>query len=162
MGLSEAIRLGFSHYANASGRASRSTFWWWLLYANVAVTVPMLMWFLYANIPAAIPILMDFAPPTEPGHGTVLATRLLLLALLLPTGTLIVRRLHDMNRSGHRLLIELVPVLGTVALLVLAAMPGTPGPNRFGVASDFPRRVPAAGSTATLGLAGRVRGLVGA
>jgi uncharacterized membrane protein YhaH (DUF805 family) len=43
-----------------------------------------------------------------------------------------VRRLHDIDRTGWWVLISLVPVIGTIVLLVFAALDGTPGQNRFG------------------------------
>jgi uncharacterized membrane protein YhaH (DUF805 family) len=43
-----------------------------------------------------------------------------------------IRRLHDRDMSGWWLLLMLVPVIGSLALLVLYVLPGTPGPNRFG------------------------------
>ena len=45
---------------------------------------------------------------------------------------LIVRRLHDTDRSGWWVLIGLIPFVGGIVLLVFACLPGTPAPNRFG------------------------------
>jgi len=41
---------------------------------------------------------------------------------------LIIKRLHDLNRSGWLALVFLIPPLS----LLLYLLPGTPGPNRFG------------------------------
>ncbi len=42
-------------------------------------------------------------------------------------------RLHDRGRPAWRLLLNLVPAIGTVALLVEAGLlPGHPGANRYG------------------------------
>jgi len=43
-----------------------------------------------------------------------------------------VRRLHDTNRSGWFLLIELVPVIGGIYLLIICAEEGTLGENDYG------------------------------
>jgi len=43
-----------------------------------------------------------------------------------------VRRLHDINKSGRRLLIALVPLVWGIRLIVLLASAGTKWPNTFG------------------------------
>jgi len=45
---------------------------------------------------------------------------------------LAVRRLHDTDRSGWWLLIGLIPIVGSLVLLVFYILPGTQGQNRFG------------------------------
>jgi uncharacterized membrane protein YhaH (DUF805 family) len=47
-----------------------------------------------------------------------------------------VRRLHDIDRSTWWVLLSLIPFLGAVVLLVFFILPGTPGPNRYGPATD--------------------------
>ena len=54
------------------------------------------------------------------------------LATLIPVLAVNVRRLHDTDRSGWWLFIQLVPILGTIVLLVFLATDGTKGDNRFG------------------------------
>ena len=57
---------------------------------------------------------------------------LVMLALALPGLGVGARRLHDLDRSGWWLLAGLVPVVGTIVLIVWFSTRGTPGPNRFG------------------------------
>ncbi len=54
------------------------------------------------------------------------------LATLVPSFTSLVRRLHDTDRSAWWFLVSFVPFVGIVVLLVLLALDGTPGENRFG------------------------------
>ncbi|MFI5267360.1 MAG: DUF805 domain-containing protein [Chloroflexota bacterium] len=54
------------------------------------------------------------------------------LAVLLPTLAVGARRLHDRDMSGWMLLVGLIPVIGTIVLLVIFCLDGTPGDNRFG------------------------------
>ena len=54
------------------------------------------------------------------------------LAIIIPSIAVSVRRLHDIDRTGWSVLISLVPVIGTLVLLVFAVLDGTPGQNRFG------------------------------
>jgi uncharacterized membrane protein YhaH (DUF805 family) len=55
------------------------------------------------------------------------------LAILIPSLAVTVRRLHDIDRSGWWILIALVPLIGTIVLLVFALLEGTPGTNRYGL-----------------------------
>ena len=55
-----------------------------------------------------------------------------LLATMLPTLAVTVRRLHDTDRSGWWIFIGLVPYVGIFILLVLLGLEGTKGNNRFG------------------------------
>jgi len=43
-----------------------------------------------------------------------------------------VRRLHDIDKSGWWILIALIPIVGSIILLVWAVRQGDQGPNRFG------------------------------
>ena len=70
--------------------------------------------------------------------GFAIALLLLSLVLLLAvvllaifTAALSVRRLHDCNLSGLWFLLILVPFLGSIALLIMAALPPAPRGVRF-------------------------------
>ena len=54
------------------------------------------------------------------------------LAVLIPTLAVTVRRLHDIDRTGWWIFINLIPLIGTIVLLVFALTPGTPGTNQYG------------------------------
>ncbi|RZU62881.1 DUF805 domain-containing protein [Zhihengliuella halotolerans] len=99
----QALDRFVQNYVVFTGRASRSEFWWVAL-ALTAVHI-VLNW---------IPVL-----------GTVLST-LVALATIVPSVAVIVRRLHDAGFSGFLALVGLVPLLGQIALLVLAALESKP------------------------------------
>ena len=42
------------------------------------------------------------------------------------------RRLHDTDKSGWLILLGLIPLIGSIILLVFYVLPGTKGPNKFG------------------------------
>ena len=54
------------------------------------------------------------------------------LAILLPTISVSVRRLHDTDRSGAWWWLNFLCCVGGIILLIFYIMPSTPGPNRFG------------------------------
>ena len=116
MGFGDAIRSALSNYATFAGRASRPAFWWFALFV-------VLVQFAASFVDYAL-----FA--TEGRFGVV--GPLASLALLLPYLAVGARRLHDTDRSGWWLLLAFVPIVGTIALIVLCALPGAPGPNRYG------------------------------
>lgn len=69
-------------------------------------------------------------------HGGVTFAIALLVVYAVATVSYGVRRLHDFDRSGWWYLVTFVPYLNFAAALVFLFMPGTQGPNRFGVRSS--------------------------
>ena len=65
----------------------------------------------------------------------LLAAMLFGLAMLVWMITLMVRRLHDCDRSGWWWLLSLVPLLNAFFWLYLLLAPGTPGVNSYGAAN---------------------------
>ena len=97
-------------YADFNGRASRSEFWWFTLFAFV---VNMLANIIFGAI------------------GLGFLAMIVSLALLVPSIAVAVRRLHDRDMIGWWVLLGLVPVIN-IALLVICALEGTTGPNKYG------------------------------
>ena len=57
---------------------------------------------------------------------------LLVLASIIPSWAVTVRRLHDQDKSGWFALLSFIPYVGGLIVLVLAFLPGTPGENDYG------------------------------
>ncbi|MGI5186751.1 DUF805 domain-containing protein [Promicromonospora sp. CA-289599] len=138
MSFIESIKTVLSKYAVFNGRARRSEFWWYYLayfivltVLYVALIVPGLTAFTSATMEAAVVGTTPPAMPTSLAIGQLI-TSLVALALLLPTIGVSVRRLHDTDRSGFWYFLHLVPLVGTIILLVWQAGAGTPGPNQYG------------------------------
>jgi uncharacterized membrane protein YhaH (DUF805 family) len=115
MGFIEAIQSGFRNYVNFNGRASRSEFWYWVLFAIIV---------------AVAASIIDSIVAPDSAYGPV--SSLSGLALFLPGLAVSVRRLHDLDKSGWFLLLHFIPLIGSVILLIWFCMRGTVGPNRFG------------------------------
>jgi uncharacterized membrane protein YhaH (DUF805 family) len=115
MSFTQAIANGFQNYVNFSGRAARSEFWYWFLFA-VLVSI----------VAGIIDAVLFSSSGLSPVSG------LIGLALILPGLAVSVRRLHDLDRSGWWILLGLIPLIGGIILLVWDCMRGTIGPNRFG------------------------------
>lgn len=101
MGFSEAVRRCFAKYTAFQGRARRSEYWFFVLFGVLAGIV--------ASVLDSI-----LFPGVEEGVISLITS----LALLLPTLAVGARRLHDTGRSGWWLLLGLVPVLGTIILII--------------------------------------------
>jgi uncharacterized membrane protein YhaH (DUF805 family) len=66
------------------------------------------------------------------GLGYGYAYILVALGLLLPSLAVLVRRLHDTDRSGWYYWIVLIPLIGSIVLLVWFCSRGTEGSNTYG------------------------------
>ncbi len=55
-----------------------------------------------------------------------------MLIVLIPGIAVSVRRLHDTDRSGWWLLICLIPLIGSIVLLVFLVKDSKPGENQYG------------------------------
>ena len=55
-----------------------------------------------------------------------------MLAVLVPSIAVTIRRLHDIGKSGWWLLISLIPIIGGIWLLVLTCFDGQPHENQYG------------------------------
>src|SRR5215211_6659398 len=105
-------------YAVFGGRSRRKEYWYFLLF-NIIVAI-VLAW-------------IDALLGTFSSSGIGVLSGIYGLAILIPSLAVTVRRLHDIDRSGWWILIALVPLIGTIVLLVFALLEGTPGPNRYGL-----------------------------
>jgi uncharacterized membrane protein YhaH (DUF805 family) len=84
-------------------------------------------WFLFFTIVGLASGVIDRWIVGPPILGTIF-----ILATFLPMLSVSVRRLHDLDRSGWWVLLDLIPVVGRIILLIWFCMKGTDGPNRFG------------------------------
>jgi len=57
---------------------------------------------------------------------------LYVLAVVIPSLAVAVRRLHDTGKSGWFYLVALIPLIGGIWLIVLFATEGDVGPNAYG------------------------------
>jgi uncharacterized membrane protein YhaH (DUF805 family) len=109
MGFGDAVKTCFTKYAEFKGRASRPEYWWFFLSYFILVVV--------------LSFLGSF--------GRTLSY-IVWLAYLVPLLAAGVRRLHDTDKSGWWLLIALIPLVGTIILIVFLATAGQPAANQYG------------------------------
>ncbi|AXE40095.1 DUF805 domain-containing protein [Acidipropionibacterium virtanenii] len=123
-----AIKLFFKNYSVFSGRASRSEYWFSVLFTTLVILALDLVY--YAVTGAGM---FYGARLADMDDGT--ATKGALLALLLFTfmvGTLIPnlaitwRRLHDSGKSGGTFFLSWIPYIGAVVLVIFLLLPSSP------------------------------------
>lgn len=100
MTFQESIKTCFRKYADFTGRATRSEYWWFFLFYFLATAAGSLI------------------------HDAV--GGLISLACLVPSLAAAARRLHDTNRSGWWQLIVFIPFIGVIILIVFLAQDTRP------------------------------------
>ena len=110
MSFMDATKSGIRKSFTFSSRSSRSEYWWWML-AGI----------LFQIICIIIAVL-----------GNVGVAAIFPILLVLPTATMIVRRLHDLEKSGWWFLIVLIPLIGILYLIYLFIQEGDMNENIYG------------------------------
>lgn len=112
MTFGESISTCLGKYATFDGRASRSEYWWFVLFSCLVQGAGAIV-----------------------GHTIA---GLLALALLLPGLAVLVRRLHDTGKTGWWMLVGLIPLIGGLILLFWLVQSGADHANEYGD-SPIPR-----------------------
>lgn len=110
--------LAIRNYAVFSGRSRRKEYWYFTLF-NLLITMALAV---------ADTLTGTFSAAT----GMGLLGGIYTLGVVLPSIAVLIRRLHDTDRSGWWIWIGLIPLVGTIVLLVFLVSDGTPETNRFG------------------------------
>ena len=111
-----AYKNFFKGYVDFAGRSTRSEYWWvWL--GNMILLIPF-----YSAYGNALANSRDEGALIALG-GTVIIYMIIGLALFLPGLALTVRRLRDAGFHWALIFVGFVPFVGSIALLVLLAMP---------------------------------------
>ena len=101
----EACKMYWQKYVDFEGRSRRAEYWW-----------AYLMTFVIGLILGWIPVVGWLAS----------------LAMIPPSIAIGVRRLHDINKSGWFMLLNLIPIVGQIILIIWFCQEGTIGPNQYG------------------------------
>ncbi len=117
MSFGEAIGSAFSHYFNFKGRARRSEFWFFVLF-NMVIGV-----FIYF-----LPIIYDAYDLTPFFYLYLIYA----IFTFFPNLSVLIRRLHDTGTSGWYVLINLLPLVGSILLLFQLCQKGDEGTNEYG------------------------------
>ena len=105
--------LAFQKYGQFSGRSTRNEYWWFYL------------------ITTAVSLLLAIIDSVFSIPFTLLSTIYFFVSLI-PSLSIQVRRLHDVDKSGWYMLLNFVIIIGWIWLLILNILDSTPGANKYG------------------------------
>mgnify|MGYP001988263418 CR=1 FL=1 len=122
-----AIQAYFFKWNDFRSRSSRSEYWWATLFV------------ILASYPAGfiIGLLVGFTARSAGFSESAMEVALLITIIplqffiLIASTCLVIRRLHDVDRSGWWYLI-IITIIGIIPLLIWFCTKGTDGDNRFG------------------------------
>ena len=153
MTFAQAIKTCFNRYATFTGRATRSEYWWWILFCFLSIIAICI-----------IAALIGVATAGSRGGGLfgfffLLPFIIFCIVILVPSWAVLFRRLHDAGHPGYWILLYLVPYVislfaalvgsqimsmlfgflsfaGSIVLLVFVLQPSQPYDNQFGPCPD--------------------------
>ena len=106
------------NFADFNGRARRKEYWMFtlfnLIFAVVAIILDSILGIGFEGI----------------GYGPLYL--IYTLVVFIPGLAVLVRRLHDVGKSGWMFFIVLIPLIGAIWLLVLILTESNPGENKYG------------------------------
>jgi len=114
-------KVVFENYANFKGRARRAEYWYFTLGSSLLI------------IPFYIMAIVGFT--NDSGSLAIIASAIYVivaLGILIPSLAVVVRRLHDLNKSGWYYFIGLIPFIGGIILLVWLFTDGNRFTNNYG------------------------------
>lgn len=122
-GFTAAVKAGFRRYVCFSGRATRSEFWYWVLFFLLISSIH-LKWkgSIYSSDSVEVTITAIAIAPL----------------LLLPTLGVTSRRLHDTEKSGWLTCLLIIPELVLPAILLLCLGDSQRGTNQYGPSEKYP------------------------
>lgn len=122
-------------YFTFKGRANRTEFWSFYL-LNFCL---IFMLGLFSTIINPT----NGQPDTELIYDPFIVTaNLVMLFTFIPSISVAVRRLHDINKSGFNLLFGFIPYLGTLILFFFFLSKGTENENRFDIIDNKEYKTP--------------------
>ncbi|MFY7840666.1 MAG: DUF805 domain-containing protein [Lacibacter sp.] len=114
-------KVVFKNYANFSGRARRAEYWNFVL-VNFIIYIPLYILFIGG-------ILNESEIVGSLGLGVL---GLFALGMVIPSLAVLVRRLHDLNKSGWYFLMYFIPLVGPILMLVWLFTDGDRFVNNYG------------------------------
>ncbi len=107
-----------NNYANFNGRARREEFWMFQL-INILIYVAL----------TVVSFALMSVTESAMAFGLIY---LYAFAILIPSLAVLVRRLHDIGKSGMFFFVSFIPIIGGIWLLVMEVTEGDKGGNMYG------------------------------
>ena len=122
----QAVQRFFAKYATASGRASRSEYWWVVL----AIALVNIVFSILLSVAGGFTPNTDGTANLSGGAIAIIVVwGIIYLGLIIPIIALTVRRLHDGNFSGWFYLLTFIGL--SIVVFILTLLPSKPEGARF-------------------------------
>ena len=118
MKLINGFKLFWTRAFDYKGYSSRSEFWWGVL--GNAIIMLILLTLLIVGLTCISPQMNTFS------KIMIILFALFCIVELLPSITLIIRRMHDIGRSGFFIFVLFIPVIGYIWYIYLVTRRGVP------------------------------------
>jgi len=112
------LKVVKENYANFEGRARREEYWMFTLFHIIIIAV--------------LAFISGMLAETTDSPAALTIIGIYILATLVPSLAVTVRRLHDINKSGWTMLLQLIPYVGGIIMLVFTVKNGDVGSNQYG------------------------------
>ncbi|WP_430536372.1 DUF805 domain-containing protein [Listeria rocourtiae] len=138
MGFIEAYISFWKNYVNFTGRSSRSAYWYVVLWNAIIISTFYILILVFVIIAATTPAISEstgyfaFIMASGPNLLVVGLLFLYMLATFIPLLALMVRRLHDSNKSGWFVLLSFIPFVGSIIMIIFMCLPSEPA-----ISKDF-------------------------
>ncbi|MBE6071761.1 MAG: DUF805 domain-containing protein [Clostridium butyricum] len=99
-------------YATFSGRARRKEYWMYVLF-----------YIIFTVVASIVDLILGTSNIITGIYG---------LVFFVPTIAVVVRRLHDIGKSGWWLFVSFIPLIGGIWFFVLMCLSGQQGENKYG------------------------------
>ncbi|UOQ61645.1 DUF805 domain-containing protein [Leucobacter rhizosphaerae] len=139
----QAVKRFFKNYANFSGRASRSEYWWVALFFAVVSIVPMFL-YIFGLVTLGVSAssydsYSGYSSGSQAGTGVgavmLIIAGIIFLAIglgtIVPSLAISWRRLHDANFAGPLYFLTFIPYVGGLVVLVFMIISSNPAGRRF-------------------------------
>ena len=106
------------NYTNFSGRARRKEYWMFLLF-NILIII-------------SLSFISGIISEISGNETSLVIVGIYILFIIVPHLAVVVRRLHDINKSGGYWFVRFIPIAGPIWLLILLVEDSWDGTNRYG------------------------------
>ena len=127
MNFTDAVKAYFLKWNDFKSRSSRSEYWWATLFVTLA-SFPV--GFIVGLIIGSLSLGAGFSETTMEIMLAIVMLPVQIFIIIAST-CLVIRRLHDVDKSGWWYLI-IFTIIGMIPLLIWYCSKGTDGDNRFG------------------------------
>ena len=127
MNFTDAVKAYFLKWNDFRSRSSRSEYWWATLFVTLA-SFPL--GFIIGFVTTFLFLIAGFSDTTMEIMLAIVMLPVQIFIIIAST-CLVIRRLHDVDKSGWWYLI-IFTIIGMIPLLIWYCSKGTDGDNRFG------------------------------